>query len=133
MSTRSAPLSPFNGAGSDRMKRSLLVLLTLLFAVFPALCAEQAQEPLRVVPTPTGCAVSFDKVPDDFRVDRLVDGGVTLTLFHTKLPAVEKDVDGGCIAHYRISSSYEGQGTTIERKPVGQEVRRSHREGQTRR
>ena len=83
--------------------------------------AAESPEPFRTIATPSGCAIVFDQASDDYRLDRLVDGGIVLGLYKVRLPAQERTVNDGCPGHYRVTSSYDGQGSTIELRPVSYE------------
>src|SRR5438093_8682559 len=118
--------------GSERMRLSKPTLLFVALLAGPAgPGAEPAQDPLRIVPTPTGCAVVLDNVPDEFRIDRLVDGGVTIGLSRTKLSAQERQMEGSCLNRFRISPSYDGQGSTLDLRPAGHEFSSAVRSGQS--
>jgi polysaccharide biosynthesis/export protein len=95
----------------------LLVLLSLSAATF----AEQATDPFRVVKTPAGCAVIFDQVPSDYRVEALVNGAVLLSIEGVGLPVQERILSDQCLKGYRISPTAGGSGTSIEISPVGVE------------
>src|SRR5262245_28474405 len=74
-------------------------------------------DPFRLLTTPTGCAVAFGAIPDEYRIDSLVSGGVQFTVYgHTTSPE-EKDFPEGCLRSYRISPAANGTGATIELQP----------------
>ena len=77
----------------------------------------ESPEPFRVLATPSGCAVSFGKVPDEYRIDSLVSGGVQLTLYGQSASPEEKDLPEGCVRSYRISPAANGTGAMIEIRP----------------
>jgi polysaccharide export outer membrane protein len=93
-----------------------LLVASMALAWIPSLSAETG-EPFRVLPTPNGCAVVLSGTGSDYRLERLVDGGVTVILSGVKLPAQEHDLAGGCIAKYRVTVSE--QASTLELRPSG--------------
>ena len=97
-----------------------LVRATMIFAILPV-TPGLAAEPLRVVPTPTGCAVILDDPPGEFRVDALLDGGASVSLYGRRLEPREQAMEEGCLASFRVSPSYDGTGTLLELRPAGVE------------
>ena len=85
--------------------KSLSLLLLSLLAALELQAAEPVPEPFRILPTPTGCAVVFDGVSDEYRVDTLVDGGVTIALYNNKIAALERQLTGGCLASELLGQS----------------------------
>lgn len=101
--------------------RYLTPLVLAFLIVFHAYAAEPAPDPLRILPTPTGCAVVFDKVSGEYRIDRLVDGGVTVALYNLKLPPQEREAPASCLTRFRISTALNGQGSMVELRPANYE------------
>jgi hypothetical protein len=84
--------------------KTLPTLLLVLALGVPAIAAENP-DPFRTLPTPNGCAIVFDHALGDYRLDRLVDGGVVLGLYKAKFPAQEREAAGGCPGRYRVTSA----------------------------
>jgi polysaccharide export outer membrane protein len=110
------------------LKISLAGLVVLALAS-PCLSAEP--EIFRTIPTPNGCAVVFDHAAADYRLDRLVDGGIVLALNKVRIPAQEREIPGGCPGRIRVSSAFDGQGATIELRPASYEFSSLIRSGES--
>src|SRR5262249_50087428 len=110
-----------------------LLTPTLLLALalgIPARAAENA-EPFRTIATPNGCAIVFDHAADDYRLDRLVEGGIVLGLYKVRIPAQEHETAGGCPGRYRVTAAYQGQGCTVELRPTSYEFSSVIRNGES--
>jgi|GEM_PF-175339 polysaccharide export outer membrane protein len=100
------------------------MLFTVLFFAGMAFAADapESPQPFRVIPTPTGCAVTFDNVTDDYRIDTRVDGKVNVTFAKQSYPAQERQVTGACLSSFRVSNTTEGVGSAIMLVPDGYEL-----------
>ena len=76
---------------------SALSALVLVVAV-PAVASDSTSDRVRVVGTPTGCAVILDSLPDEYRVDSLVNGGVVVGFPETVLSSRELELPGTCLS-----------------------------------
>jgi polysaccharide export outer membrane protein len=103
------------------MRRRILIALLALTAFPLARAAESGADPFRIVPTPTGCAIILEGIPDEYRVDALADGGVVVGFPQLNLTPQERTVADACLDRYRVSASYGGAGSALELRPTGVE------------
>lgn len=110
--------------------KSTTPLVVLFLIVTQGFAAQPPAEPFRVLPTPTGCVIVFDRTGGEYRLDRLVDGGITLALYDLKLSAEEREITGSCLTRFRVSSAYGGQGSAVELRPGSYEFSSLIRSGE---
>jgi len=103
------------------VKTPFAALLIAFLFLAPALAGETQTAPFRTLATPSGCAIVFDHVGADYRLDRLVDGGIVLGVNKARYSSEEHDSDVGCPGRYRVTSALDGQGATIELRPSAYE------------
>jgi len=103
--------------------KSLLFPLGLLLASSVALAAEagEAPQPFRILSTPTGCAITFDNVSDDYRIDTSVDGRVTVTFSKQQFSAQEHQLTDVCLSGFRVTRPSDG-GSAVLLQPEGYDL-----------
>ena len=99
---------------------ALTVFLASRFAI--AANAVESPQPFRILPTPTGCAITFDSVSDEYRIDTRVDGKVTVTFAKQQYPVQERQLTDACLAGYRVWNPVDGQGSAVMLLPEGYEL-----------
>jgi polysaccharide export outer membrane protein len=101
-----------------------LVVFAVLVCAGPAFGAEapESPQPFRVLPTPGGCAITFDNVPDEYRIDTRADGSLTVTFAKQVFPPQERQLTGACVSSFRVSTPTEGTGSTVALQLEGYEL-----------